>query len=101
MALLVQESWVDTTRNVCLGDSEVYESWCETTGELFRAARAEHGRCTGKVYVGGGDKVQAIGWVFVKRQKYEGTPDTFLLETWVTVHKRHPVTTISHEYQEV
>jgi hypothetical protein len=41
-----------------------------------------------------------VGWVFLKRDKYEDTGETFLHETWVTLLKRHE-TIIEREYEEV
>jgi hypothetical protein len=51
-------------------------------GDIFRYSQKEHGRCTGKVYVGNGIPV---GWVFVKRKKYEDANETYLHETWVSL----------------
>jgi hypothetical protein len=84
-----------------LGSSGVYESGFETPGALFRAMRREHGRCTGHVHVDRDGRTLTIGWVFLKRRRYEDSPDTYLAETWVTVHEREPTRTIEHHYAEV
>jgi hypothetical protein len=59
----------------------------DTLGELYRMLVKEYGRCTGHVYVGDGQKV---GWVFLKREKYDDVDETFVCETWVTIYHAHP-----------
>ena len=60
-------------------------------GDLYRMLVKEYGRCTGHVYVDKYDgKTQKVGWVFVKREKYDDVDETFLCETWVTVYRAHP-----------
>jgi len=61
-----------------------------TVGEIYRASLKEHGRCTGRVYVDylhGDSKFGPyhVGWVFEKRQKYEDSSDTYILEVWVSL----------------
>lgn len=96
--LYVQLDHVNLTERYRLEGSEVYESCCDTRGYLFRIMRSEYGRCTGRVLVTtqGGDR--QVGWVFVKRQKYDDSDDTFLMETWVTVHMGPPTKTIEYHY---
>ena len=101
--LWAQESYVDRIRNSQVGESDVYETSCETRGELYRRMRQEYGRCTGKVYIDGvnGDlngKARAIGWVFVKSARYEDTQEHYLAETWVTVHTGPPTRTVRYAY---
>lgn len=56
-------------------------------GDLYRRCVREYGRCTGAVYYdpveGGWPK--KIGWVFVKRVKYDDCAETFLQTAWVCV----------------
>lgn len=102
MGILIEENWIDRTRNLQCGESGVYESRYETTGELYRGLIKEYGRCAGKVYIDlktGGRK--CVGWVFVKRQKYEDANETYLMETWVSMHEKKPVTTTEHFYAGV
>ena len=97
--LWAQESFVDRTRNCRVGELDVYETSCETRGELYHHMRQAHGRCTGKVYIDGKDKTpQAIGWVFVKSARYEDTHEPYLAETWVTVHTGPPTRTVQYAY---
>jgi hypothetical protein len=98
--LFVQEDFVNVTKGYRLGESDVYETDCETRGELYRAMQREYGRCTGRVYVDDstGENPKVIGWVFQKRKRYDDSNETFLLETWVTVHAKPATKTISYSY---
>jgi len=62
-----------------------------TTGDLYRAAQAEYGRCQSKVYVDtkNGD-VKHVGWFFVSKQRYEDTGKPYLRGAWVTVDEVLP-----------
>lgn len=101
MGLHVQESFVNATEGHRFGDSPVYETDMDTPGEIYRHAVREYGRCTGKVYIDAADGVKAVGWVFVKRGRYEDTGDTYLREVWVTVHDAPETVTREHHYHEV
>ena len=87
---------------------ELEEIEASSMGELFQKMRALHGRCTGKVHIdtrgpsdppGVFNKTLTIGWVFLKKDKYEDTGEPFLCETWITVHEQRP--TITHHYADV
>lgn len=103
--LFAHESWVEIINNsddelerrVGLGESDVYETFTDDRGELYRAMRKQFGRCTSKVYHGETDPKE-IGWIFVKRQKYQDSRETYLQETWVTVHTKLPTRTIKYHY---
>lgn len=95
--LFVQETWINSTKGYCVGESDVYETYTDNTSELFKAMQKEYGRCAGKVYIGDG---QRVGWVFEKRQKYTDCNEYYLQETWVTVHKARPQKTISYDYAD-
>jgi len=83
--------------------ADTYMGEDATIGEIFRACQREHGRCIGKVFVDRflhSDPPKAIGWVFVKREKYEDVNEYFLHETWVTlIDKDETVRTV--EYHEI
>jgi len=99
--MLVQESCVNATEGYRRSDSEVYDAWCDTPGELFRECQKDHGRCTGKVYIDlADDEVQQIGWVFQKRRQYTDCNETYLAETWVTVHTTKPERSIAYHYAD-
>ena len=56
-------------------------------GCLFRRLSREFGRCSSKVYVGEGTPV---GWCFEKKNRYEDTRETYIMETLVTItEERH------------
>ncbi len=80
------------------GDSDVYKTFTDSYGELYRAMMREYGRCTGKVYIDTKTGARAIGWVFMKRQTYDDCNETYILETWVTVHKAPPTKTTEFHY---
>ena len=91
MALYVQETYVNASEGYILGKSPVVEAGTDDLGQLYRALVWEFGRCIGKAYIDGPDgKAIPVGWVFVKRMRYQDVPQTYLQETWVTVHKRPP-----------
>ena len=84
--LYVQETYLNATEGHVIGESDVYETFTDDPGELYRAMRREYGRCISKVYVDSPNGPRAIGWVFQARDKYEDTGETYLREVWVTVH---------------
>ena len=95
--LYAQEQWINQTESHHTGESDVYETFTDNRGELYHAMQHEYGRCIGKVYV---DEGREIGWVFVKRQQYDNSADTFLLETWVTIHTAPPTKSIEYHYHQ-
>lgn len=97
MTLFAQENWINITENCGQGDSDVYETGCETRPELYRAMQQQYGRCIGKVYIDAG---KPVGWIFHKRQKYDDCNKTYLQETWVTVHSGPPTKTIKYHYAD-
>ena len=96
------EDYVDAEKHLLLGNSEPYETYCETPGELFRASRKEYGRCTSRIYIDTSEGMKSVGWVFLKRQAYEDSPkETYLQETWVTLYKGSVKMTREVEYLEI
>lgn len=54
---------------------------------LFLRLSREFGRCVSKVYVG---ECKPVGWVFEKRERYDDTNETYIMETWVSItEERH------------
>lgn len=96
--MLIQETWINQTENCINGESGLYETFTDDVGKLYRHCLKEYGRCTGKVYIDTDAGTKAIGWIFLKRQKYEDCNETYLLETWVTLHDSEPERTIKHHY---
>lgn len=97
----IREEWVNRSENYHCGDSGVYETWASQSekGKLFRSLQNEHGRCTGKIYIDtkSGETLH-IGWIFEKRVRYNDSSETFLLETWITIHYKQPTRTIKYHY---
>lgn len=84
--MLIREEFVDLDQNAIFGSSDPHEPYTDHTGALFRDLQREYGRCTGHVYIDTKSRgTLAIGWVFVSRQKYGDSNDTYLREVWVTL----------------
>ena len=107
--LLIQESWVNRTRGNLVGETEPYESRFETPSEAYRGCRKLYGRCVGRVYVDGENgEARPVGWIFLKREVYADhryavarNADTYLQETWITLHSAPPVRSVKHNYVEL
>lgn len=87
----VSEVYINATRGYRFGESEPYEPYTDNIGKLFLSYQREFGRCTSKVYVDTDHGPKAIGWVFVKKMRYEDARsknDTYVREVWVTVHEK-------------
>jgi hypothetical protein len=90
--IVMREQWVNRTEGHLIGDSDWYEAYTDDEGELFRDLQKEYGRCTGKVYIDPvGDPVhpKEVGWVFLKKVKYDDVDKYFLRETWVDMKHRY------------
>lgn len=96
--LVVSEAYINATTETRFGESDWQEPYTDDVGQLYRSMVDEYGRCTGHVYVSTteGDNV-AVGWVFVKRMKYEDYRSglrhvrgerTYLREVWVSLGER-------------
>ena len=85
MGLMISEVYVNVTRSCRYGESGIYESFADTTGELFKSCRKEHGKCVSKVYIDTKNGTRQIGWVFQKKRRYDDTNEEYLAEVWVTL----------------
>jgi hypothetical protein len=100
----VQESWINKDTGMCYGDSEVYDTGIpqNQVGELFRRCQSEYGRCVSRIYIdskNGSNQPRTIGWVFEKRVEYQNAaPESYIQETWVTLHSAPPTKNIQHHY---
>ena len=96
-SIYLKEQTVNATEHYRFGDDGWFESRFTERGEAYRGMQSEHGRCTGKMYMDGPDgQPHHVGWVFVKRRKYDDCAQTFLAETWVTVRKGAPEPHCTH-----
>lgn len=98
--LHISETMVNVTAGYRFGpdEHEITETFTDDPGELYRALQREYGRCTGKVYVDTADGTKRVGWVFLKRAEYEDSSETFLQETWVTLHDAPDTVTRERHY---
>jgi len=96
--ILISEDWINKTNGWTVGSSGIYETFTDDKGQLYKSLVKEYGRCTGKVYIDKDDTTLTIGWVFEKRVKYDDCNETYLQETWITLHEARPVTHTEYEY---
>jgi hypothetical protein len=101
MALFIQETFINADKGYMFGESDVYETYCDTRGELFRDLQREYGRCLGKMYRDTDEGTKAIGWVFLGRQRYEDTGEPYLREVWVSIHTAPDTVTRESHYLEL
>lgn len=100
--MLINETYVNVTDGWKYGESGLYEPFTDKPGQLYKALQREYGRCISKVYIDLPDnKVQAIGWVFVKHVKYDDCNKTYLQETWVELHDEEPTVEKTYHYHEL
>ena len=96
--LYMQEEFVNVTEGHRNGGSPVFETFTDNRGELFRFCQREYGRCQSKVYIDTEDGAKLIGWTFLKRQRYDNCNETYLMETWITLHSGPPTDTREYHY---
>ena len=70
-------------------------------GELYRDLVKEYGRCQSKIHIDKDSQSIHIGWVFIKREQYTDCSETFLAETWVTVHEKPNTVTVEKHYKQL
>ena len=96
------ENYINVTADSHYGNTDPYETCYESPGKLFKAVRKEYGRCISKIYIDTPEGKKSVGWVFVKRAKYDDSKETYLQETWVTLYKSPRVkVTREVEYLEI
>ena len=104
--MLVQEEYVEVQNHnednelyLRCGSSGLFEPYTDNIKLLFTCYMKEYGRCISKVYIDAADGgAKAIGWVFQKRMKYTDCNETYLQETWVTLHEDQPTKTTEYHY---
>ena len=102
--MFAQEEYVQVTdddKSYRVGDSGIYETFTDDIKRLFQSYQREYGRCQSKVYVDTDNGPRAIGWVFVKRAKYTDSDDTYLQETWVSLHDKSPKKSVEYLYHPI
>jgi hypothetical protein len=84
--IYIQETWIDQKNKSIIGETDIYETFTDSKGKLFKALQNEYGRCISKIFVDESDgKQKQVGWVFEKKQKYDDINEFFILETWITI----------------
>jgi hypothetical protein len=100
--MLVEEQWINQTKNYIIGDSGEYEPYTENLNELFKSYQKENGRCISKVYIDTKDKqIIAVGWVFEKKVKYTDCDDYYIQHTWITLYKKKTKIIDKHYYMKI
>lgn len=101
--LFISEAQINKTEGYSMGESDIFETFTDDRGDLFQSLMSEYGRCKGKIYhdnvLDDNGNNLPIGYIFQKRQKYNDSNETFLMETWVTFHVKPPTKTIEYHYQ--
>ena len=86
------ESYIIGDEEIPVGDSIFYTEKGLDLSILYKYGVRNYGRCISKCYIDDSQgKPKQIGWVFIKRDKYEDTGETYLKETWLTVERKYPV----------
>ena len=99
--MFVQETWINKTEGYTSGDSDLYEPFTDNIKQLFKALQREYGKCISKVYVDQDKDTMPVGWVFEKSKRYDDCKQSYILQTWVTLHQSKPTKTIEYHYQSL
>ena len=98
----IKETYVDISENCISGESEVYETFTDSVGELFKHLQREFGRCISAIYIDRTDgSAKKVGWVFQKKRQYTDCNDRYMQETWIELHKSEPRKTIEYNLLEI
>ena len=78
-------------------DYPLEDSIIDNLKDLYHFGLKEYGKCISKIYI---DDKQGnpshIGYMFVKKMKYEDCNEYFLCETWLSLE--HYIETVEREY---
>lgn len=88
--LIIETVSINADKGYGINDPEFNETRFDNMWQLYRSLVKEYGRCQSKQYIDVNGKSKQVGWVFQKREKYTDCKDTFLCETWVSVHTQKP-----------
>ena len=84
----IKETYINKNEDCTFGDSEVYETFTDSVGELFKHLQQEFGRCVSSMYIDKKDgTTKKIGWVFEKKNHYTNSDEKYMQETWIELHK--------------
>ena len=98
----IKETHINKDEKCTFGDTDVYETYTDSIGELFKDLQIQFGRCVSSMYVDKKDgATKKIGWVFEKKNKYNDCNKTYMQETWIELHKTKPKKTIEYDLLEM
>jgi len=98
----IKETYINKNEDCTFGDSEVYETFTDSVGELFKHLQQEFGRCVSSMYIDKKDgTTKKIGWVFEKKNHYTNSDEKYMQETWIELHKSEPRKTIEYNLLEI
>jgi hypothetical protein len=93
--LQVRETYVNKDEKYQFGDTDWFEPHTDNIKRLFQLYQKEYGQCVSSMFIDGQDgKPIKIGWVFEKKEQYEGTgkygrpAEFYIRETWVELRDR-------------
>jgi hypothetical protein len=93
----IQEIITNETKNCCVYESDVYETDFETKKDLFFSLQKENGKCLGFVYQDlKNGETKKTGWIFQKKAMYTDCNETYIRNTWISLHAKEPKTTIEY-----
>jgi hypothetical protein len=87
--LWIRETFINADKGYRYGDTQIYETDCETTGELFHRLKREYGNAR-MMYSENREtgKSVRVGWVFHSTARYDDTDEPYKREVWVSVFCR-------------
>ena len=105
----IDETWIEVKnpnqeneKRISRGESGLYETFTDKIKTLFLSLSREYGKCISSIYIDTKKgKTKKIGWVFQKREKYTDCNETYLKETWITLHEKQPKKLIKYFYKEI
>lgn len=89
LRLQIKEAFVDETKGHIFSETDWYEPYTMTLGEVFKDCQKAWGKCTSRIYrdeyCGDGTvRPYQCGWHFQKNVEYEDSPKKYLRGVWVT-----------------
>ena len=78
---------------------KIEDSIIDNLMDLYHFGIKEYGKCISKIYIDRNNTTCHIGYVFLKKIKYEDCNEYYLSETWLSLE--HYIETIDREYLEV
>jgi hypothetical protein len=61
--IYIQETWIDQKNKSIIGETDIYETFTDSKGKLFKALQNEYGRCISKIFVDESDGKTKTSWM--------------------------------------